>query len=179
MPERRKDKEKSGFADAVSGVKPLDPGKQKIARPRPPIVAARRDGDLEEVPVNFVPHDDGEQAGFRAPDVSRELLRQLRRGELPIERELDLHGHRADSARRELKRALEDAAASDVGVLRVVHGRGNHSSGPAVLRDQVLAALKRAPLAARVAACAPAPQRAGGAGAMLILLRRRPADVRT
>ncbi len=179
MPGHRKDEEKSGFADAVSGVKRLDPGKQKIARPRRPANAARRDIEVNDAPVEFVSHDDGEQAGFRAPDVSREMLRQLRRGERPIDRDLDLHGLRAASARRELSRALEDAARAGARVLRVVHGRGNHSSGPAVLRDEVLAALKRAPLAALVAACAPAPQSAGGAGATLVLLRRRPANVRT
>jgi DNA-nicking Smr family endonuclease len=179
MSGRRKDEVKRRFADTVTGVKPLDPGNQKIARPRPPAVAARRAGDMEDVPVKFVPHDDGEQAGFRAPDVPRERLRRLRRGEPPTDRELDLHGHRADSARRELKRALEEAAEAGVRVLRVVHGRGNHSSGPAVLRDEVLAALKQAPLAALVAACAPAPPGAGGAGATLVLLRRRPANPRT
>src|SRR5262249_38955368 len=114
----------------------------------------------------------GERSEGLAHGVDRAHLARLRRGEVEVERRLDLHGLTAAEARRELERELRDAQAAGVRCVLVVHGRGLHSDAGPVLRDGVLTWLTAEPLAARVLAFASALPRDGGAGASYVLLRR-------
>jgi DNA-nicking Smr family endonuclease len=115
----------------------------------------------------------GERCEGLAKGVDAAHLRRLRRGEVDVERRLDLHGMTAAEARRGLGAALREAAAAGVRCVLVVHGRGLHSEGGAVLKDAVVDWLTAAPLAALVLAFASALPRDGGAGASYVLLRRR------
>lgn len=170
---RRKREDREAFEREMAGVKRLAPGKSKALAPKPSS-AARRLARSSAPPVAFIRDGEGDGAGFRATDVGPDILRKLRRGELAMERELDLHGLTADEARRDVARAVRAGVASGLRGLRVVHGKGRHSVGPGVLRDAMQEVLLRSPLARHVAAVAPAPPRAGGAGASHVLLRGQP-----
>ncbi len=114
----------------------------------------------------------GERSEGLAAGVDRKHLLRLRRGEQEIERRLDLHGLVASEARRHLTRELASAQAASIRCVLVIHGRGLHSDGGAVLRDGVVSWLTSEPLASRVMAFASARPEHGGAGASYVLLRR-------
>jgi DNA-nicking Smr family endonuclease len=115
----------------------------------------------------------GERCEGLAMGVDRAHLRRLRRGEVDVERRLDLHGMTAAEARRALGAALREAASAGARCVLVVHGRGLHSEGGAVLKGGVVEWLTAPPIAGLVLAFASALPRDGGAGASYVLLRRR------
>ncbi len=114
----------------------------------------------------------GERSEGLARGIDRAHLTRLRRGEVRIERRVDLHGLTAAEARQELSAELEDAFASDERCVLVIHGRGLHSDTGPVLRDGVVGWLTSGRPAARVMAFASALPRDGGPGASYVLLRR-------
>ena len=115
----------------------------------------------------------GERSEGLAAGIDRRHLVRLRRGEVPVELRVDLHGLAAAEARRRLAAELARAQAAGLRCVLVVHGRGLHSEGPAVLREGVAEWLSAGPLAARVMAFASARPADGGSGATYVLLRRQ------
>jgi len=95
------------------------------------------------------------------------------RGEIGIDRELDLHGLPAREAREDVAFELGEAFAAGERCVRIVHGRGTHSPGGPVLKEALLGWLQQPLLARRLLAFASAPPAQGGSGALLVLLRRR------
>lgn len=114
----------------------------------------------------------GERSEGLAAGVDRKHLLRLRRGEQPVERRLDLHGLTAAEAKRRLAEELASAQKAGERCVLVIHGRGLHSEGGAVLREGVVDWLTSAPNAARVMAFASARPADGGPGASYVLLRR-------
>jgi len=115
----------------------------------------------------------GERTSGLAPGIDRAHLHRLERGEIPVDRELDLHGLSRSEAREDLGYELRDAWESGERCVRIVHGRGAHSELGPVLKEAVLEWLQQPPLAERVMAFCSALPRDGGAGALYVLLRRR------
>ncbi|MFL2844761.1 MAG: Smr/MutS family protein [Candidatus Puniceispirillaceae bacterium] len=105
----------------------------------------------------------GDHAGLDA-----RTQRRLSRGDIPIERRLDLHGHTAKQAQVSLRSFIEDASNSGSRCVLVITGKGT-----GVLRSHVPDWLKRSPLSRLVLALAEARQADGGSGAFYVLLRRR------
>ena len=104
----------------------------------------------------------GDRAG-----LDRRTQRRLFRGDIPIERRLDLHGHTAARAQVKLQSFIEDAAYSGCRCVLVITGKG-----AGVLQFHVPNWLKRAPLSGLVLALAEARRADGGSGAFYVLLRR-------
>jgi DNA-nicking Smr family endonuclease len=114
----------------------------------------------------------GEHCEALAPGTPARVLSDLKRGRLRPEVTLDVHGLTAPQAIRTLDSLLDGANDSDVRTLLVVHGRGLHSGpGGPVLGEAIVEHLTRL-RATRVLALCSAPSRWGGAGALLIRLRR-------
>lgn len=174
----RDDRSSGGFADAVPGVRPLPPSKRAGPRRAPPRPAPpRRDGDADAAAAapgrRFELEREGERHYGRAPGTSREILARLAAGDPKPARRIDLHGHRAETARRVVERRLREAWEQGVVCVALVHGRGRHSPGDPVLRGELTDWLSAPPLAGWVAAFASAPGREGGTGVTLVRLRRR------
>jgi len=115
--------------------------------------------------------------GSVAPGLDRRTAERLRRGRLPVEARLDLHGRFQEQAYHLLVSFLTRAAASGTRVVLVITGKGRGTTdewgrGGGVLRRQVPLWLAQAPLADLVLATAPARPDHGGSGAMYVLLRR-------
>lgn len=109
-----------------------------------------------------------------APGLDRSTHDKLRRGQLPIEGKLDLHGMDRERAHRALDQFLERAAAQGRRCMLVVTGKGGKKPGePGVLRSEVPRWLNEPPHRARLLAFCPAQPRHGGAGALYLLLKRR------
>ena len=116
--------------------------------------------------------DEPERFEGIAPGIDRAHLRRLRRGEVPVDEEVDLHGLQREQARRAIREGLQRAIDQGGRCVRVIHGRGVHSAaGGPVLRSQLLGWLSEPPHASRVMAFASGLSERGGA--TYVLLRRK------
>jgi len=104
--------------------------------------------------------------------IDRRTAERLRRGRLPIEASIDLHGLTRRAAEDALVRFLTRAAERGQRCVLVITGKGR-ATGEAVLRSEVPRWLNQPALRERVLACVTARQRDGGEGAFYVLLRRR------
>ncbi|HKO07828.1 MAG TPA: Smr/MutS family protein [Alphaproteobacteria bacterium] len=108
-----------------------------------------------------------------APGLDARSAERLRRGELPIEARLDLHGHSQDEAQEALLAFVERAWHERRRALLVITGKGRRGEGEGVLRAAVPRWLNAAPLRGHLLAFARAQPKDGGAGALYLLLRRQ------
>jgi DNA-nicking Smr family endonuclease len=118
----------------------------------------------------------------RTPGLDRRTSERLKRGQLPIEARLDLHGMTQDQARHALDRFIGHAHDRGLRAVLIITGKGLKLRGeehdpwetaPGILKHQTPRWLNEAPNRARVLAFTPAQPRDGGAGALYVLIRRR------
>ncbi|MEO8256551.1 MAG: Smr/MutS family protein [Acidobacteriota bacterium] len=109
--------------------------------------------------------------GFAAHGVDRREIRKLKRGDYPPGERHDLHGMTSVNACASVQRFIDSSRRARQRCVCIVHGRGMHSSGTAILKIRVRQYLRshRA-----VLAYADAPWSDGGSGAVYVLLRRSP-----
>jgi DNA-nicking Smr family endonuclease len=101
-----------------------------------------------------------------APGVDRSTHDKLKRGQLPIDAKLDLHGMDRDSAHRALNGFLERAHAQGRRCVLVVTGKSG------VLKSDTPRWLNQQPNRGRIIAVAQTQPRHGGGGALYVLLKR-------
>ncbi len=143
-------------------------GKETRPRPRPRSVASVRRAEPE------LEHG-------RAAGVDRRRSERLRRGQLPVEARLDLHGYTQDQAHSALGHFLGESQARGLRCVLVITGKGTTTgaaTGAAtgaggVLRAQVPRWLNEPANRARVLAFDYAQPKHGGLGALYVLLRRK------
>jgi len=166
-----RDEDRSAFETAMRGVKPIKA--PDTVRPKRPSERAIPQIPAEEAPVRFEIVRTGERTEATAPGIDRKHLRRLRAGRVAIETRIDLHGLHSVDARETVRRALVEAAEAGRRCALVVHGRGRHSQGDAVLKEALPVWLAEPPVGSLVMAFASATPADGGAGATYVLLRRR------
>ena len=165
------------FRAAVGDIQPLPDSGRVAALPKrvPPIVRRRTTNPTAataDLLSDHLPHasESDDALGFQRPGVSPQTLRRLRRGYWRIQDELDLHGLTRDEARTRLVNFLNDCQNRDVKCIRIIHGKGLSSKDQApVLKQLVPSWLAQRP---DVLAFVPARPEAGGAGALIVLLKR-------
>ncbi len=112
----------------------------------------------------------GDELYFKRGGVQDRLFLKLKRGQLKIEYELDLHGMTVATAKQALCHFFAKAKASNWRCIRIIHGKGRGSMhGIPVLkaklnhwlrqRDEILAFCSARPID-------------GGTGAMYVLIKR-------
>lgn len=113
----------------------------------------------------------GDLLPFTGLDARR--ARRLRRGAVPIDATLDLHGMSRLEAERALHRFLAEALAQGARHVRIITGKGARSGeGMGVLRSLVPELLARAPLRHVVRGLTVAGPGQGGEGALIVALKR-------
>lgn len=121
----------------------------------------------------------GDVLSHRRDALPPRVLQRLRRGEIAVQDELDLHGADMREAENLLRAFLAHARDHDLGCVRIIHGKGLHGgSNPFTSRDApVLKNLVDRLLRQRadVLGFHSAPPAQGGTGVVLVLLApRRP-----
>jgi len=81
---------------------------------------------------------------------------------------IDLHGLTRDEAWTRLTSFFADARRRGLEKIRIVHGKGNHSEGEAVLKRATREFIERCPFAGESGA---ADNKAGGSGATWVILK--------
>lgn len=108
-----------------------------------------------------VHHD--ELLSYRDPTMPLQQWRQLRRGQLPIQAKLDLHGYRKFEAEVALIDFLEYCQSQQKQVVLIIHGKG------AVLKSATDDFLRHHQA---VFAYCSASAKHGGSGAVYVLLKK-------
>lgn len=170
------------FRAAIGPVRRLDDTAPPPQAPRPRPRARMAERDEAHAREEFRHALDsslleaGDALSHRRDEVSPRLLQKLRRGEIAVQEELDLHGADTREAEQLLRAFLHDARQHGVGCVRIIHGKGLHgaasiaSSGLPVLKNLVDRMLRQR---ADVLAFHSAPPAQGGTGAVLVLLAPR------
>ena len=166
------------FRAAMRDVKPLAaepsrhvaPGPARRTRVRPPHADATEDLDAS-MPLIATAAGEGAAASlsFHRGGVRDQMMRRLRRGLIPSEDELDLHGLTQAEARERLADFIAHSRNAGRRCVRVVHGKGYRSGvrGP-ILKTAVNLWLRRH---LDVMAFTSAKAIDGGTGAVYVLLR--------
>ncbi len=106
------------------------------------------------------------------PALDRRTAERLRRGQLPIEASLDLHGLTQDEASAALQTFLVESIGAGRRCVLVITGKGTARDGGGVLRSAVPRWLAEGQYRDYLLGISPAYPQHGGEGALYVLLRR-------
>ncbi len=156
---------------AKSAPAPVDPSGQ--ARTPPPKTLA----PIPKPPLPKVRPTTASEATLAhgiAAGLDKRTLARLRRGQITIEAEIDLHGSTQDEAHQALEGFLARSHAIGRRCVLVITGKGLRADGgEGVLRNAVPRWMNEAPNRERILAFTHATPRDGGEGALYVLLRRK------
>lgn len=171
------DDDRKLFRGEAGNVRRLRSGRvERRPKPAPPEPRQTRRDEarvLEELASGPTPlHDDletGEELLWLRPGLQRRVLTRLRRGHYSVGDELDLHQMNAEAAGASIRWFLDQANASGISCVKIIHGKGLRSGpGGPKLKRVTARILSRHP---RVLAFAGARPNDGGSGAVYVLLR--------
>jgi DNA-nicking Smr family endonuclease len=149
----------------------------RVARPAPPIARKIDEGErrlflqaLEKLEMDVVFQDELPEDVEPLRPLPSSRLRQLKRGAIRIDYQLDLHGLTRDEAVESLACFIGGAYNRGQKGVLVITGKGNNSPGEPVLQAAVSGWL-RDKGRGMVAEFAPAPRQMGGSGAFVVFLK--------
>lgn len=164
------------FRNAAGDVRVLEddrvPANRRRPKPQPRSRARNTAPDTTETsPTKSIRASDRDSEQlFVRPGLQEKHIRRLRRGQMSIEAEADLHGMHTREAEALLKEFLHECRDEGLRCVRVIHGKGRGSAGgAAVLKWEVDRWLRHHD---GVMAFATAQARHGGTGAVYVLLKR-------
>ncbi len=165
------------FLNAMKGVNPIEQSNRvqhkKIKPSTRPTQSLR---DSKQVLVDMLNEPDdlssiatGDELFFARDGLQHKVIKRLKRGELSIQAELDLHRLTKKEAREAVVEFLHYCTSNNLKQIRIVHGKGHGSPGKIPIlktlvnhwlqqRDEILAFCSARPCD-------------GGTGAIYVLLR--------
>ena len=173
------------FTSAMSGVVPLEKKgirktpahEKKIAPPYPApdieqeVMDHLRDlvDGTAEMDITF--SDEYIEGSING--VDRNTMRRLKRGQIPIQDHIDLHGLTQKEAETRVREFLVNSQGRGLQCVLIVHGRGlNSPDSIPVLKERLPVWLNRGPARKIVKAFSSARPYDGGTGAIYVLMRR-------
>lgn len=163
------------FRQQMQGVAPLKPDNKvnfKNPKKRPPVRHTEDDLPVDDnrfsmsLPESEVP----EILNFERAGVQSNTLKKLRRGKLPIDNSIDLHGMTVEQARRYLLEFLAECEQHGARTVIIVHGKGYRSKDRVPVIKTMLNKWLRE--SQQVLAFHSALPKDGGTGAVYVLLRK-------
>jgi DNA-nicking Smr family endonuclease len=178
--------ETSFFLNAMSGVAPIPQDKEKTlrspalhAKPSHPPPDDRRAAmaHLQGLVNGSVDLDISFSDEFiegAVKGLSRKLMKKLKRGELPVQDHIDLHGLTRQEAEATVHDFVHQSYKTGCRCVLIVHGRGlNSPDSFPVLKEGLPTWLGRGKTGKLVLAFSTARPYDGGTGATYVLLRKR------
>ena len=164
--ERKREAARAKAAPAGDKRPPAAPGaKRAPGKPAPPDARRSQEAWMERYGVPDADHREGQAGG-----TPRALMSRSEIDRIPVDGSVDLHGMTSAEAEVALDLFFGRAEASGWRKVLIIHGKGLHSPGGAVLGTVVRLWLQRRPSAGRSGA-AGAGQ--GGSGVTWVLLKGR------
>jgi len=178
MTTRIKPEDSQLFRQAVGEVRPLR--KDHIVRTGKPPRPVPRFRQADETAVlrdmlseQYEPadHDSGEELVYLRSGLQQRTLKKLRRGQIRVSAELDMHGMTVAIARAAVAEFLHECQRQHVQCARIIHGKGlgSRHRGP-VLKNKLGGWLRQRD---EVLAYCSARRCDGGTGAVYVLLKRQ------
>jgi len=172
------DEDEALFLNAFADVRPLHPVQAAPHRVKAQAAKVQKDDEemrvflqaIESLRMDVRFSDELPEQEARLAPVNR--LRQLRRGGIRIDLQLDLHGLTRDEAIENLDRFVKGAYNRGQKGVLVITGKGNNSPGEPVLKLAVAGWLKESGKA-MVSEFVAAPRDLGGAGAFVVFLKEK------
>ncbi len=171
------DEDMALFRDAVGEVKPVSAGHIELKKTPPKPIPRQLYADEERV-LEELDHIDpylcqmesGEFLSWRREGVQEAVVRKLKRGFYAVQAELDLHGFTLKEAHKETTAFLIHCTNKEYRCIRLIHGRSRHTAEEAPkIRNMLDGWLRHRKEI--LAFCSAKPED-GGAGAMVVLLRK-------
>lgn len=172
------------FLRAVAGVKRLNPAPApgKSGKPAAPNPSGINDEEravflraLENLQLDVTFRDELPEGDGPARPLPVNRLRQVKRGTIRIDFQLDLHGLTKDEALQSLAAFITGAHNRGQKAVLVITGKGNRSPAEPVLQGAVASWLRERGKG-MVAEFAPAPREMGGSGAFVVFLKDKTVD---
>ena len=160
------------FRRVMTDVRPLGDEGEPEPGSEPGPKAGRPKGSRPSVPRPRAPSLPQLAIGAAAGIDARTLTR-LKRGRIPPEARLDLHGMTLDAAHAAISGFIERCAGRGLRCVIVITGKGRVGQDSGTIRSELAHWLNQDPTRARILAFAEARPQDGGAGARYILLRRK------
>ena len=164
------------FREAVGNITPLK--QDNILHSTPKSKAKIQKNEIEK-PVSQSLYDSefeenllerGDELFFARPGLQKQTLRKLRRGQIKVDEELDLHGMTTDMARNALQNFLDDCHNYSWRCVSIIHGKGIGSENKKpIIKNKVNNWLRQRD---DVLAFCSATRADGGTGAIYCLLKR-------
>lgn len=174
------------FNEAMSDVTPVSvegkervPGHGRRARPVHPAPDEVREGmaylrNLVKGSIEMDITFSDEYIEGSLSGVGRKIMRRLKRGQIPVQDHIDLHGLTQKEAEAEVRHFLTESHKRGLRCVLLVHGRGlNSPDSYPVLKERLPVWLNRGAARKIVLAFATARPYDGGTGAIYVLLRGR------
>lgn len=166
------------FRKAMRDVKPLICDKVCLETPRPSSIPRQKlleesliKQDMLSDNYDCAELETGEELLFVRSGTRHGEVRKLRRGNLSIHAELDLHGMRVPTAYVAVKEFLHDCCHYNIRCARIVHGKGHGSwQKQPILKIKLGRWLRQHD--AVLAFCSARPVD-GGTGAVYVLIKKR------
>ena len=174
------DEERNSFLDEVADVRPLKSEKRVEEvknKPSPKPRFSQHEDESEQTSKNTMLSDPADLRDavvddvlfFSRAGIQQKVQKKLRRGELPIEEELDLHGYTVNEAKMAIQDFLFECKRQHIRYIRIIHGKGYRS-------DQKIPVLKThvaywLPQLSNVLAFSSALPKDGGTGAIYVILK--------
>ena len=163
------------FRSAIGKVRRLDTNTvvlkpDKKPRPVPAVKPLEQVDPLQnEVADSLETLFQEDKVGFLAPGLQKNVLKKLRKGYYGVDAEMDLHGMSSRDAQRELLRFLHFGVEDGCRCVQIIHGKGyNSPDSQPVLKNDINLWLRQHK---DVLAFCSTPPKAGGTGALYVLLR--------
>lgn len=164
------------FRDAMKQTRPIQTDKVSFNKRRPKPIPRQRLKDEQQVMDDLLSDEfdvsdveTGEELMFTRTGLQHNVLRKLRRGQFPVEEELDLHGQTVNTARIAMTEFLHHCLGRRLRCVRIVHGKGFRSKNQKpVLKNKVNNWLRQRDEV--LAFCSARPVD-GGTGAVYVLLK--------
>ena len=172
--------ERQSFLAEVADVRPLSSDKRYEAvknKPSPKPRSSQHYSESEQSsndnvlsdPVDLRDAAVDDVLFFARAGIQQKAQKKLRRGELPIEEELDLHGYTANEAKIAIQDFLYECKRQHIRYIRIIHGKGYRSEQKIpVLKTHIAYWL---PQLNDVLAFSSALPKDGGTGAIYVILK--------
>lgn len=173
------DEDKALFHEHMQAVKPLHVQIKRAPAPAPkPIIPSRKrehpsPTTKKEYFLSDVIQDkvlSESILSYAQPILSQQRFKALKKGQIPWEARLDLHGLKSEHARDSLCQFIHVQAENEKRCLLIIHGKGGHEGAPPVIKNLVNRWL---PQLEEVLAFHSALPKDGGNGAVYVFLKRK------
>ena len=160
------------FREHVGKVKPIVfDGISHIKKMPEPVVKHRPlPGSDKPQHIAIGEHSTDQDMRYLKSGLQQRVLKQLKRGQYPLEAEIDLHNMRSEQAEKALFDFIDECQLRQIRCARIIHGKGLRSeSQQPVLKLLTANLLKQHP---EILAYISTHQRHGGHGAVLVLIKK-------